>query len=433
MTKSMSRREFLRIAIGGTALAAAGMVAQWLSGKARIISVTGATVGTPHYLPVILRSGVTTTPTRTATSTSTPTATRTATATTSPTSATPPASNRVVHVWDPLATSWNFSTGWYGDYVSQSRVNEMTNRGLISLTNKATVTEAWQSILPGYSAGKGIAIKVNFNNLWGDCAEITNRIDAIAEPVNALISGMLQAGVQAQDIWIYDALRPIPNRFRNRLVNQNVKVFDSGTCGTVAGFDSIDPSATVNFNHPPLTSRQLTDVLVNCTYLINMPILKDHGIAPVTLGMKNHYGSIDCVICIDGDYLHRLIKTDDSVYSSTYNPIVVINQNPNIKNKTVLVVGDGLFGAIGNTTATPTRWEVFGDASPNSLFFSRDPVAIECVMFDILNSEPVWHPYRGDHEDDYLVLAASAGMGTYERGDPWLDTYSIIDYSRIRI
>jgi hypothetical protein len=31
------------------------------------------------------------------------------------------------------------------------------------------------------------------------------------------------------------------------------------------------------------------------------------------------------------------------------------------------------------------------------------------------------------------VLAANAGMGTYERADPWLDTYTSIDYSRIVI
>ena len=77
--------------------------------------------------------------------------------------------------------------------------------------------------------------------------------------------------------------------------------------------------------------------------------------------------------------------------------------------------------------------QVLAMLPPTSLFFSRDPVAIECVMFDILNAEPIWHPKRGDHEDDYLVLAANAGLGTYERADPWLDTYTAIDYSRIVI
>jgi hypothetical protein len=427
MKKTFSRRDFLRIAIGGSTLAGVGMIAQWLSGKARIFLVNGAAGDVKHYLPVVLKNGSVA---ATQTATATPTKTTTATVT----STTPPPNNRVVHVWDALATTWNFSTGLFRDYVNQTRVNSMTNQGLMRLTNTSTIAAAWQSILPGYTAGHGIAIKVNFNNSSDDCNSVDNEIDALAEPVNALVSGMLLAGVQAADIWIYDATRPIPNHFRTRMVNQNVKVLDVGTCGLSAGFDSTASSAIVQFTHPNLTYRQLTDVLVDCTYLINMPILKDHGIAAVSLGMKNHYGSIDCVLCRDGDYIHRLINPDDIAYSSSYSPIVEINKNVNIRNKTVLVVGDGLFGALGNTKAVPSRWSSFGDKSPNSLFFSRDPVAVECVMFDILNAETsVWHPKRGDREDDHLVLAAAAGMGSYERADPWADTYATIDYVRIVI
>ena len=43
-------------------------------------------------------------------------------------------------------------------------------------------------------------------------------------------------------------------------------------------------------------SRQvyLSSILTKmCTYLINVPVLKDHSIAGVTLSMKNHYGTID--------------------------------------------------------------------------------------------------------------------------------------------
>ena len=199
------------------------MVAQWLSGKARIIPVTGAVDNVNQYLPVVMKQGNTATPTKTATSTQTPTST------TSPTSTTPPPNNRVVHVWDNAATAWNFSTGWYGDYIIQSRVNAMANQGLMALTNTGTIANAWQSLLPGYTAGKGIAIKVNFNNTGG-CAEDRNQIDAIAEPVNALVSGMTEAGVQAQDIWVYDALRPIPDRFRTKVLNPNIKILDLLFC-----------------------------------------------------------------------------------------------------------------------------------------------------------------------------------------------------------
>ena len=42
--------------------------------------------------------------------------------------------NRVVHTHSNHATSWNYSTGWYGAYVSQAVVDRMTDRGVMDLT-----------------------------------------------------------------------------------------------------------------------------------------------------------------------------------------------------------------------------------------------------------------------------------------------------------
>ncbi len=450
MNKKMSRRDFLRLIAGAAGIAGIGLLGKLLNGKAKIIPHTGAPGDHQVWMPAILKQypplptptptpTPTQTPTATKTSTPTPTATSSATPSNTPTptrtptpgTPPPPPNNRVVHVWDTQATYWNFSTGWYGNYIRQDHVNQMTNDGLISLTGQSNIVAAWQSLLPNYSTGETIAIKVNFNNC-GSCSDLDNQIDAVAEPVIALINGLTQAGIPQQNIWIYDALRPIPDRFSNKLSGYNVRLFDTGLCHEDAGFSDL-PYARVNFNHSSLSYVILTDVLANCTYLINMPIMKDHGISAVTLGFKNHYGSIDQVLGRNSDYLHRLIDPDDGIYSPQYSPLMDINNHPFIRNKTFLVVGDGLFGGLENTTRTPQPWASFNNMSPNSLFFSRDPVAVECVMFDILNANPTppWHPKRGEHEDDYLKLARDLGMGTYERADPWLDTYTDIDYVRI--
>ena len=42
---------------------------------------------------------------------------------------------------------------------------------------------------------------------------------------------------------------------------------------------------------PPAT--RVTDLLIAARYLINMPIMKKHGMAGVSLTFKNHFGSID--------------------------------------------------------------------------------------------------------------------------------------------
>jgi hypothetical protein len=306
----------------------------------------------------------------------------------------------------------------------------MVDRGLLELTAQSTVAAAWSTLLPGYAAGKGIAIKVNFNNSNG-CSDGDTIIDGLVEPVNALIRGMLLSGVREQDIWIYDALRPIPARFRNRCAYASVHFVDR-ECAETATFDSADPHASVSFGNSNLKSRHLADVLINATYLINMPIIKDHGISGVTLGFKNHFGTLKYVIGAGADNLHDFIDPSHSAFSANYNPLVEINQNPHIRGKTILVVGDGLYGALGNTNVVPTRWQTFGNAACNSLFFARDPVAIDCVMMDLLYAEHNMQP-GNDHVDDYLKLAAAAGLGVFEHGQPGGAGYTRLKYTRINL
>ena len=415
MSASISRRQLLKIlaAMAG----GAGLVSLQKRLSATAAQAPAAGLTPQAYLPLISHTAPTATPT--------PTRTPTPTATV-PAGAGP----KVIHLHSTAATSWNFSSGWYGDYVNQTKVTEMVERGVKEVTGQSTVAAAWSVLLPGYAAGKGIAIKVNFNNAQS-CSDNDNVIDALIEPVNALISGMKLAGVREQDIWIYDALRPIPARFRNRCTAANVHFVDR-ECAETVTFVSPDPHATVNFAHANLQTRRVADVLINASYLINMPIIKEHGIAGVTLGFKNHYGSINYVIGQGIDNLHEYIEPANPAYSAAYSPTVEINQNPHIRNKTVLIVGDGLFGALINTNVIPTRWQSFGNAACNSLFFARDPVAMDCVMMDLLYAETGTQPGY-DHVDDYLKLAAAAGLGVFEHGQPWGAGYSNINYNRINL
>ncbi len=92
----------------------------------------------------------------------------------------------------------------------------------------------------------------------------------------------------------------------------------------------------------------------------------------------------------------------------------------------MLIVGDGLVAAHAFNGA-PSFWSTFGNQVPNSLFFATDPVALDSVLCDFLEAE-LGLPHGAD---DYLVLAQQAGLGTYERGDPWGSGYSAIDYIRL--
>jgi hypothetical protein len=361
-----------------------------------------------------------------------------------------PGKPKVVHVHDPDATQWNGS-GWYGDAVSQATVDTMVQQGLQELTNKSSWADIWSGLFSqvqpsGYQEGQKIAIKVNFNNSWsGGCSGTYNQIDALPQPVKALIAGLVGAGVNQDNIWIYDATtegRIIPDRFRTPILSSypGIQFYGKGDCsGVIPVSHGGHSSLTVQFSDPHgnLSDRYLTDVLYNATYLINMPILKKHGIHPVSLGFKHHFGSLDNIIRGGNDNLHYYISPSNALYESTYSPLLDLYSNPNIADKTVLVMGDGVYGASG-ATQSPSTWSTFGNDYPKSCFFATDPVAIDCVMIDFIGLEWTW---AMDGAYDYLFCAQEAGLGICEGnrsnpgGDPWQTPYgsgySDIQYIRI--
>jgi len=352
---------------------------------------------------------------------------------------------RVVHIRDADATNWGGS-GWYGDAINQTVVDAMVQRGLRELTGRNSWADIWNDLfsqVQPYQAGRKIAIKVNFNNS-SSCGDSDNAIDALPQPVNALITGLVGAGVGQNDIWIYDATkngRIIPDRFRTPILSShsNVQFYGKGDC---SGVNPVShgghTSLTVQFSDPDgnLSDRMLADVLYDATYVINVPIVKRHGgdaFIPVSLGFKNHLGSLNNIIRGGNDSLHTYLSASEALYRATYNPVVDIYSNPNIKDKTVLTLGDGLYGAAGATQGALVTWNIFSDAF-NSLFFATDPVAVDCVMVDFLAAEG--RVSQPGPAYDYLFCAAESGLGVCEGtrsnpgGDPLGSGYQNIEYLR---
>jgi len=334
----------------------------------------------------------------------------------------------VVHVHSNNATSWNGQID-YWNYVSQAVVDEMVDQGVMTLTGKETLSQAWQALLPNYQPGQTIAIKVNLNNSTA-CDDANGQIDALIQPVNALVRGLIQIGVPESDIWVYDAIRRIPDQFVAGCPYQQVRFFDwyDGGCREPATWMSNDPHALVSFTSPagvPQPSEErLSDVAINATYLINVPILKRHSTTGTSLGFKNHFGTIS-----DPYELHQYVGLEGSHFQTDYSPYVDIFSNPHVGPKTVLTIGDGLFASRRGATRPPVPWTTFGDRVPNSLFFAQDLVALDCVMFDFLAAEthvPV-------EAAAYLQVASNAGLGVFERGDPWGVGYQQIAYTKITL
>jgi len=420
----MSRRQFLKllaVGLGGLGLIFNKYILGPLSGAAEALN-------DKLYLPFIARhEQQAPTATQTATATSTPTETPTPTVASSPQPSVTPSGigPRVVHVHSVNATNWDGSTTDYWNYVNQDVVNTMVDQGMMALTGQATAAAAWRVLLPNYQVGQGIAIKVSFNNTFY-CDDVTGKIDSIIHPINAIINGLKLIGVREEDIWIYDAIRSIPEHFVNGCIFNNIKYYDNG-CHLLAGFTGDDVSSIVTFNPPegvPVpTGEYITDVLVRAKYLINMPILKYHNLMGVSMAFKNHFGTIN----LPGQ-LHALVGINEPYYTSNYSAFVDLYNNPNIVDKTIITICDGIFGAQGHSIG-PQKWKTFGNQVPKSLFLGTDPVAMDCVLCDFVDAEIT----LTDATYDYLRLANEDGLGIFERGDPWGSGYANIDYQKIEI
>ena len=333
--------------------------------------------------------------------------------------------NRVVWVHDSEATFWD-GEGYYGDYVDQSKVNVMIDVGIRELTGQTDTVSAWRQIIPNYTPGVKIGIKININNSGRN-----NSIDALAEPVNGIIAGLKAMGVEESDIYVLEPSRIFPSRIGDPILELYPDVilwdvFWGKSYGHGVTYESNDPSLVIEHRHPDLSHSILPDQLGELTYLINMPIIKGHPDgAEITLCFKNNFG-----FCRNIDRFHPYTYVASPDYSYDMNPLHDIYLNTNIRDKTVLIVGDALFGHRTSNAGTPEVWETFGGEFPNSIFMSIDPVAIDSVMFDFSNAEST----KPEEAQLYLHRAEELGLGIHEHWDnPQNKKYLNIDFVTIEM
>ena len=327
---------------------------------------------------------------------------------------------KLVHVLDGDATSWDFSTGWYGDYVDQGVVDTMTEVGLLRLTGATNIQSAWERLVPSYTPGQTFAIKVNFNNYDTGDPDPDPEINALIEPVNALIRTLIMCGVQPSEISVYDVTNGWhsgsmpPLSFVDRCLYPGVNfVYHEGNP------DPFSATEFVQFDtpgSPSIPDLAIGNVVVDSDYLINMFIPKGHSLAGVTLGFKNHLGSIDRC-----EKVHVYLPYN-YYYDPNYSTLVDIFKNPHFASKTVLTVCDNLFGNWESVNGPPQRWFTFGADAPNSLFFSADPVAIDSVLVDFIEAERISRGLGNviSGTRDYLSLAEGEDLGVFEQADPWV-------------
>lgn len=290
--------------------------------------------------------------------------------------------SRIVRVHHPGATDG--SGGKDNEHLVESAIGRMVQEGVKAFSGETSVTGAWEQIIPDPT--RKVAIKVN--------CQITG-IYTKSKVVNSITEGLIERGVSADNIIIYDKTS---NAFSYAGFIKN-----TGSGIKVGMVDELGGWSSTTGLHKMAKLMCGESGLYDCDYLINVPCHKAlDGYSGVTLSMKNHYGTCEPK---HGDIMDR---------------IPMYNSLPQIRDKTRLIVLDGIF--------CEYKWfNGRGQSSveiSNNLLFARDPVALDYVgwqMIEALRTAHGLHPV--DPAPAFIhYAAADYGLGT---DDP--DRMEIVD------
>lgn len=343
---------------------------------------------------------------------------------------------RVAWVHNPDATDENCANNssdrWYkDDNTDQEVVSAMLSEVLQLYTATESNEAAWDAIFKnfnaihergdvGYTTGEQIAIKINMNAVWyGD-----NGINTSPQVCYALLDQLVNVvGVAQSDITIGDPNCPITDPTFNKCdaVFPDVTYYGNG-----AGKASASRHENAIFWSNGDEADPLPQAYIDATYLINVPVLKKHHRAGITLTAKNHFGSV-AAFTSGAWHLHHSLPAPDALGFAengdygVYRCFVDIMGHKDLGGKTVLYLVDALWSST-NWGHPPVKFRMspFNNDWTSSLFVGQDPVAMESVAFDFLFEEfDDTHPTEGAPADgdkgpyphfagtdDYIIQAA---------------------------
>ncbi len=361
---------------------------------------------------------------------------------------------RVVWVHDPDATNEKanptaFGHGWFlSEHNNQAVIDKMVSTSLRAISGQHSDAAAWEAVFKfhnkkrgkgevNYKIGEKIMIKTNATSSWGgnystsNLAAAYNNSYGISETSPHLVLAVLRqlvqiAGVAQTDIYVGDPMKHIYKHcydlWHAEFPDIHYLDHDGFTqLGRVKA--EVNASASLFYSDRGAVlgvsskSDKIYKIFDQAEYLINLPTMKAHSHAGITMFAKNHFGSHTRG---DANHLHAgLVATVNRgvVTRPGYNLYriqVDLMGHKVLGGKNLFYLMDALWSADFEIGA-PVKFKMapFNDDWTSSLFISLDPVAIESVGYDFLHSEFTvsrgLNPYpQMEGTDDYLHQAASS-------------------------
>jgi uncharacterized protein (DUF362 family) len=268
-----------------------------------------------------------------------------------------------------------------GSTVDSRRMLGLLDRAMQTLCDRDHANEAWSKLV---RPGETVSLKVNTLGGRG----ISTNIQLVA----AVCERLQQAGIKAGDILVWDRDSNELERAGFHLAMGGDRVQCYGT--EHAGYEE-DLAAWGS------VGSRLSKILTQRTdVLINLPVLKDHDGAGVTIALKNMYG---------------VIHNPNKYHPNGCNPYIAdLNMLPEIRTRMRLTICD----------ATTAQYEGGPAYKPeyswrhNALIVSQDPVALDYTGWQIIERKRAEKGLKTLEAEGraphYIATAADAGhqLGT---------------------
>src|SRR5437773_2826181 len=296
-------------------------------------------------------------------------------------------------------------------------IRNMMHRGMLELTGAGDWAEAWRFF---FEPGDVVGIKVNPVG--------QPHVISCAQVIHQIVDGLKASGVKAKDIVVYD-------RYRRQFLNAGFdKMLPEGVRQSAAVEDFDKVQLDINGYDPEhylemalVTPGQNPDSLQakrsyvakfltrEVNKLINLPVLKDHQSAGITLALKNlSHGLVNNV--------YRSHSSSTLNACGAFIPAVV--SLPVIREKTVLHIMDGIKGLYhgGPGVGKPQFvWE------HKALYFATDPVALDRIgwkaidekrlqqgMATIAEAKPDQYSTFLRRQPEHVEIAGALGLGEWD-------------------
>jgi len=247
--------------------------------------------------------------------------------------------------------------------VDTEVLNLMIEEALSAFSGEKDSKYLWKKL---FSTDDIIGIKVNLlglNSLAG-----SNSVQHFSAVTNAVIQNAANANLRSENFIVWDRNNEEFAAAGLKIEREAGKTKFYGTMDTKN--DSIEKCFSNEITVEDKSTRVSRIITETCTALINIPVLKDHGLAGITGALKNHYGSIS-----NPREFHS--------NNCTSPGIPEINALPQIREKQKLIIADAIMGVFNGGP----RWNRDYMWNYGGILVSTDPVAIDRVMFGIINEK----------------------------------------------